>query len=71
MIVPDVNEFPGHITCDARSRSEIVVPVFGAGGELVAVLDVDSERANTFDTEDQAGLERLVTWFAHALSIQR
>jgi len=66
MIVPDVNEFPGHIACDARSRSEIVVPAFGAGGELVAVLDVDSERANTFDTEDQAGLERLVTWFAHA-----
>ena len=64
VIVPDVNEFPGHITCDARSRSEIVVPVFGGGGELVAVLDIDSEQANTFDTEDQAGLEQLVAWFA-------
>src|ERR1044071_3902654 len=45
-IVPDVYEFPGHITCDARSRSEIVVPVFGAASELIAVLDIDSERAN-------------------------
>ena len=66
VIVPDVNEFPGHITCDARSRSEIVVPVFGAGGELLGVLDIDSEQANTFDTDDQAGLERLTEWFARA-----
>ena len=64
VIVPDVNEFPGHITCDARSRSEIVVPVIGAEGELLAVLDIDSERASTFDADDQAGLERLVSWFA-------
>ena len=66
VIVADVREFPGHITCDARSRSEIVVPVFGAGGELLAVLDIDSERANTFDADDRAGLERLVSWFAGA-----
>jgi len=66
VIVPDVHEFPGHITCDARSRSEIVVPVFGAASELIAVLDIDSERANTFDTNDQAGLERLVAWFTGA-----
>jgi GAF domain-containing protein len=64
VIVPDVALFPGHITCDARARSEIVVPVFGAAGELIAVLDIDSERANTFDADDQAGLERLVSWFA-------
>lgn len=66
VIVPDVNQFPGHITCDARSQSEIVVPVFGAAGELLAVLDIDSERVNTFDADDQAGLERLVSWFAAA-----
>jgi len=66
VIVPDVHEFPGHITCDARSRSEIVVPVFGAASELIAVLDIDSERANTFDTNDQAGLERLAAWFTGA-----
>jgi len=42
------------------------VPVFGDGGKLGAVLDIDSEQANTFDTEDRAGLERLVGWFAGA-----
>ena len=70
VIVPNVHQFPGHITCDARSRSEIVVPVFGAGGELLAVLDIDSAQPNTFDADDQAGLERLVSWFTRALSIQ-
>jgi len=68
VIVPDVHQFPGHIACDARSRSEIVVPVFGAAGELLAVLDIDSERASTFDADDQAGLEQLVSWFADAQS---
>ena len=66
VIVPDVHQFQGHITCDARSRSEIVVPVFDAAGELLGVLDIDSDRANTFDADDQAGLERLVGWFADA-----
>ncbi|EYF00896.1 GAF domain-containing protein [Chondromyces apiculatus] len=64
VVVPDVQAFPGHITCDARSRSEIVVPVFGPGGALIAVLDVDSDRAGAFDDEDRAGLEALVGWFA-------
>jgi L-methionine (R)-S-oxide reductase len=64
VIVPDVEKFPGHITCDARSRSEIVVPVTGKRGNLIAVLDVDSERLDAFKTEDQQGLERLVSWFA-------
>lgn len=64
VVVPDVSRFPGHITCDARSRSEIVVPVFGANGALVAVLDIDSERRAAFDGTDGAGLERIVRWFA-------
>ena len=63
VIVPDVERFPGHIACDARARSEIVVPVFGADGSLRAVFDVDSEHLATFDDEDAAGLERLVRWF--------
>ena len=63
VVVPDVRLFPGHITCDARARSEIVVPVFGRAGALIAVLDVDSEAAGTFDDDDRAGLERLVRWF--------
>jgi L-methionine (R)-S-oxide reductase len=65
IIVPDVNEFAGHITCDARSRSEIVVPVLNRQGDLVGVLDIDSERLDAFDTDDQHGLERIVSWFAN------
>ena len=64
VIVPDVTAFPGHITCDARARSEIVVPVFDSSDVLVAVLDVDSSSPSAFDDLDRAGLERLVRWFA-------
>jgi GAF domain-containing protein len=63
VIVPDVEKFPGHITCDSRARSEIVVPVFGTDSSLRAVLDVDSERLGAFDDDDAAGLERLLEWF--------
>jgi L-methionine (R)-S-oxide reductase len=66
VIVPDVAAFPGHITCDARSRSEIVVPVFDASGALRAVFDVDSVRVGAFGADDQRGLERVMTWFARA-----
>jgi L-methionine (R)-S-oxide reductase len=64
VIVPDVEKYPGHITCDARARSEIVVPVFGRQSDLIAVFDVDSERRDAFDGEDARGLERLVSRFA-------
>ena len=64
VIVPDVEKFPGHIACDARSRSEIVVPVLDRRGDLIAVLDVDSGQLDAFKAEDQQGLERLVSWFA-------
>ena len=57
IIVPDVHAFPGHIACDSRSNSEIVVPVFDAAGELVAVLDVDSTEFGAFGEIDAAGLE--------------
>lgn len=63
VIVEDVHTFPGHITCDPRSRSEIVVPVFDAAGELLAVLDIDSSVPGAFDTADREGLEALVAWF--------
>jgi len=66
LIVADVEKFPGHITCDSRSRSEIVVPVCDAKGDLLAVFDVDSERLNTFDKDDQRGLEQIMAWFATA-----
>ena len=64
VIVPDVREFPGHIACDARSLSEIVVPVFDSGGDVIAVLDVDSDAVGTFDADDRVGLERIVRRFA-------
>jgi GAF domain-containing protein len=66
VVVPDVDQFPGHIACDSRARSEIVVPVFGADGALRAVFDVDSARPGAFDDEDAAALERLVGWFRAA-----
>jgi GAF domain-containing protein len=65
-IVDDVHAFAGHITCDPRSRSEIVVPVFDRRGDLIAVLDIDSDQPSTFSEEDRAGLEKIVEWFARA-----
>lgn len=59
LIVPDVHAFPGHIACDSRTNSEIVVPVFDRTGALTAILDVDSEQANAFDEVDQLGLEAI------------
>ncbi|QDE68425.1 GAF domain-containing protein [Myxococcus xanthus] len=63
VVVADVHAFPGHITCDGRSASEIVVPVFGRNRELLAVLDIDSEHKGTFDEVDRRELEDLVRWF--------
>jgi GAF domain-containing protein len=63
VVVPDVHAFPGHIACDGRSQSEIVVPVFDADGALLAVLDIDSDQPARFDDVDAAGLEWLVDWF--------
>lgn len=58
VVVPDVHAFPGHIACDPRSRSEIVVPVV-AGGRLLAVLDLDSDSAGAFDDADRRHLEEI------------
>jgi GAF domain-containing protein len=59
LIVPDVNQFPGHIACSSLSNSEIVVPIF-KNEEVVAVLDVDSAKLNHFDITDQHYLEQVV-----------
>ena len=61
VVVPDVEEFPGHIACSSLSRSEIVVPVFSKGGEVVAVLDIDSKDLATFDDIDSHYLEAICT----------
>jgi L-methionine (R)-S-oxide reductase len=59
IVVPDVNEFPGHIVCDSASRSEIVVPMI-RNGELLGVLDVDSPVVGRFDEDDRKGLQAIV-----------
>ncbi len=64
VVVEDVHAFPGHITCDGRSASEIVVPVFGPDHELLAVLDIDSEHKATFDDMDRRALEEMMGWFS-------
>lgn len=58
-VVADVDKFPGHIACSSLSRSEIVVPMI-SGGEVVGVLDIDSENLNTFDETDRIYLEKIV-----------
>jgi GAF domain-containing protein len=66
LVVPDVHQFPGHIACDAASRSEIVVPLM-AGGTLLGVLDIDSPRPARFDEADVRGLESLADLFLLSL----
>ena len=65
--VEDVNAFPGHIACDSASASELVVPIMGADGELIAVLDLDSPSTSRFSEEDEAGCVRLGEILAKAL----
>ncbi|SDY27064.1 GAF domain-containing protein [Hymenobacter psychrophilus] len=66
LLVPDVEQFPGHIACSSDSKSEIVVPIL-KNGQVVAVLDVDSDQLNDFDATDQQALEQLMQlaagWF--------
>ena len=65
-LVPDVHAFPGHIACDAASRSELVVPVL-RGGAVIAVIDLDSPIPARFDAADAAGMEMLAARIAHAI----
>lgn len=60
IIVPDVHKFPGHIACDSRSNSEIVVPIFDDEGNVRGVLDVDSQKFNAFSEVDKNWLEKIV-----------
>lgn len=61
IIVPDVHKFPGHIACDGRSNSEIVIPVRNAKDQIIGVLDVDSKDFNSFDEIDKLWLEKIVS----------
>lgn len=67
IVVPDVEDFPGHIACSSLSRSEIVVPIFDALGNVIAVLDIDSDRLATFDDIDRRHLEAITTLIATKL----
>ena len=60
VIVPNVEEFPGHIACISASKSEIVLPIFEKSGEVFGVLDVDSDRLDDFSVADAEGLQRIV-----------
>ncbi len=60
IVVPDVHHFPGHIACDSRSNSEIVVPLKDKKGDIIGVLDVDSKELNSFDEVDAEWLEKIV-----------
>jgi len=60
VIVPDVEAFPGHIACSSASKSEIVLPIFDASGEVFGVLDVDSDRLDDFSAADAEGLRRII-----------
>jgi len=70
IIVPDVHAFPGHIACDATSRSEIVVPLL-EGERLLGVLDLDSPRENRFDADDQLGLQAAVGVLVRSSDLSR
>ncbi|ETD87052.1 GAF domain-containing protein [Rhodobacter capsulatus] len=59
-LVPDVEAFPGHIACSSSTRSELVIPVFGAGGRLIGVLDIDSDQPDAFTEADAAALEAIL-----------
>jgi L-methionine (R)-S-oxide reductase len=65
--IDDVHAFPGHIACDSASNSELVVPILGADGELIAVLDLDSPKTGRFTQEDEAGVVRLGEILSRAL----
>ncbi|HTF02981.1 MAG TPA: GAF domain-containing protein [Bacteroidia bacterium] len=62
IVVPDVEQFPGHIACSSDSKSEIVVPVFNSAGMVTMVLDVDSDVLNAFDETDEKHLVEICTW---------
>ena len=60
-LVPDVEAFPGHIACASSTRSELVLPVWNSAGDLIAVLDIDSDRPDTFTEEDAEGLAAILS----------
>ncbi len=60
LMIPDVGKFPDHISCDSRSKSEIVIPVWNSNNEIIGVFDMDSDKQDAFDSDDLNGLERII-----------
>lgn len=67
LIIPDVEQFPGHIACDTRSKSEIVIPIYL--NEISGVLDIDSDKPDAFDQEDIQGLCKIISLISHELDL--
>src|SRR5690554_1811163 len=70
ILVPNVDEFPGHIACNAISRSELVVPVFDDKGEVIFILDADSDSLNAFDENDSKALQQVATYVSESLKVK-
>jgi L-methionine (R)-S-oxide reductase len=68
VLVPNVDEFPGHIACSSASKSEIVLPVFNRSGQIVAVLDVDSDKLDDFIETDIKGLEAIMSLVSDSIA---
>ncbi len=68
VLVPDVDQFPGHIACSSASRSEIVLPLKDASGKVIGVLDIDSDRLDDFDSTDQEYLEQITAILAGVIT---
>ena len=60
IVVPDVEKFPGHIACDSRSKSEIVIPIKDKNGKIIGIMDIDSNDYNQFDEVDETELSRIL-----------
>jgi L-methionine (R)-S-oxide reductase len=67
-IVPNVDEFPGHIACSSASKSEIVVPIFNTNGKTIGILDVDSDKLDDFSEDDAIGLEQITAIITNSLT---
>lgn len=66
-VVPNVEEFPGHIACSSETKSEIVLPIFDESGEVIAVMDIDSDQPSKFDNVDAIGLAHITAWLSEKL----
>lgn len=70
ILVPDVDAFPGHIACNANSRSELVVPVYDEAGDVIFILDADSDTLDAFNENDRQALEQVANYVSESLKVK-